>query len=115
MNRRSFFKVVTGFIAGIFATSGKKRSGTKLICGGKNGTLCPRCKFNTKWIDVRDYGFAFAESNQYHDDLEIAIKRVNINPKDDSKMIQEAIDLAKDGGTLHFAKGTYNIKRTITV
>ena len=83
MNRRNFFKVVTGFVAGIFAGSveGKKRSGTryispsssptsttmtstssncihiccvtdlndeKLVCYGKNGTLCPRCKFNCK-------------------------------------------------------------------
>ena len=75
MNRRNFFKVVTGFVAGIFATSveGKKRSGTryvspssnyihiccvadlndeKLVCYGKNGTLCPRCKFNCKSTDI---------------------------------------------------------------
>lgn len=47
MNRRNFFKVVTGFVAGIFATSAKSKPQPKaLTCGGKNGTLCPRCKFN---------------------------------------------------------------------
>lgn len=115
MNRRNFFKVVTGFVAGIFATSAKsepeyscsasmlghpsatntaepdsecgwnKRSGTK-YCGGKNGTLCPRCKFAA-------------------------------NPPcvDDSKMIQEAIDLARDGGVVYFPKGTYNLRYGIMV
>ncbi|MCK5016952.1 MAG: hypothetical protein KAS32_07750 [Candidatus Peribacteraceae bacterium] len=128
MNRRSFFKVVTGFVAGIFATSveGKKfntkdfggwhpkdgwqarkvsqdiygdpdilrkRSGTKYIgeCSGQNGTLCPRCKFNTKWIDVRAYS-----AN---------------GSKDDTTAIQEAIgSLGKDGGCIYLSEGTYNIK-----
>ena len=47
MNRRSFFKVVTGFVAGVVGASAKSNPQPKtLTCGGKNGTLCPRCKFN---------------------------------------------------------------------
>ena len=66
MNRRNFFKVVTGFVVGIFAAKKSKADVTifpteeqamkvsrdiygdpdKLYCRGKNGTLCPRCKFN---------------------------------------------------------------------
>lgn len=45
MNRRNFFKTVTGFIAGVFAAP-KSKAEDKLMCGGQNGTLCPRCKFN---------------------------------------------------------------------
>ena len=124
MNRRNFFKVVTGFVAGIFAGSveGKKRSGTryvspslsptsttttstssnyihiccvadlndeKLVCYGKNGILCLRCKFN----DVRDFG-----------------------ARDDTKLIQEAINLAEESGkVVYFPKGTYNLKYGIIV
>ena len=129
MNRRSFFKVVTGYVAGVFATSveGKKRPGTrlatqgdfqkalnevveeKLKCDGLNGTLCPRRKFSNYtydsccqwpiyckrkgWIDARVYG---------------------VTGYDDTKAIQEAIDLAKDGGAV-YPKGTYNIKSVIKV
>lgn len=60
MNRRNFFKTATGFIAGVFAGT---KSSEKDLCGGQNGTLCPRCKFNNKepepslletynWIDM---------------------------------------------------------------
>ena len=62
MNRRSFFKVVTGFVVGI-VTVGSAKEKPKLrdfdahlvlgddfdekdLCGGQSGTLCPRCKFN---------------------------------------------------------------------
>lgn len=73
MKRRDFFKVISGFVAGIFATSAiakekpkltvamlqkaKKELGAKnnqcewngrLKCGGQNGTLCSRCKYNRK-------------------------------------------------------------------
>ena len=44
MNRRNFFKTVTSFVAGVFAGSVKAKD--RLKCGGQNGTLCPRCKFN---------------------------------------------------------------------
>ena len=46
MNRRNFFKVVTGFIAGIFATSieGKKRPGTR-YCGEASTGIDP----NSEW------------------------------------------------------------------
>ena len=46
MNRRNFFKVVTGFVAGIFATSveGKKRSGTR-YCGETSTGIDP----NSEW------------------------------------------------------------------
>ena len=148
MNRRNFFKVVTGFVAGIFATSveGKRRSGTrycgeastsidpnsewakqkyltldeiikieealisdKLYCRGKNGTLCPRCKFNEcRWPE-------YCKLNRLR--VEAAVKAAN--PPyvlfDDSKTIQEAIDLAKDGGVVYFPKGTYNLKYGIIV
>ena len=42
MNRRNFFKVVTGFVAGIFASSveGKKRSGTR-YCGEDSTGINP--------------------------------------------------------------------------
>ena len=50
MNRRNFFKVVTGFVAGIFATNTVKAKPKALTCRGKSGTLCPRCKFNCKSI-----------------------------------------------------------------
>lgn len=46
MNRRNFFKVVTGFVAGVLIPKAKAKD--KLMCGGQNGTLCPRCKFNYK-------------------------------------------------------------------
>ena len=66
MNRRNFFKVITGFVAGVFAAKKSKADVTifpteeqarkvsqdiygdpdKLYCRGKNGTLCPKCKFN---------------------------------------------------------------------
>jgi len=42
MNRRSFFKAVTGFVAGMVASTKKSKD----LCGGQNGTLCPRCKYN---------------------------------------------------------------------
>ena len=91
MNRRNFFKVVTGFVAGAVATvMPKAKSKEKLICGGQNGTLCPRCKFNVKahptkgdWIDVRDFGATIGErlgckdcSNDciYFDDCLIELK-----------------------------------------
>lgn len=45
MNRRNFFKGVTGFIAGVLVAP-KAKAKDKLMCGGQNGTLCPRCKFN---------------------------------------------------------------------
>lgn len=45
MNRRNFFKAVTGFVAGIFTGSAKSEP-KALTCGGKNSTLFPRCKFN---------------------------------------------------------------------
>ena len=45
MNRRNFFKTVTGFVAGVFVAP-KAKAKDKLMCGGQNGTLCPRCKFN---------------------------------------------------------------------
>ena len=68
MNRRSFFKAVTGFVVGVFAAKKSKADVTifpteeqarkvsldiygdpdKLYCRGKNGTLCPRCSFNCK-------------------------------------------------------------------
>lgn len=63
MNRRNFFKAVTGFVAGVVATSAKakdkKDKKDKLECGGQNGTLCPRCKFNyptmsaKEWVDAQ--------------------------------------------------------------
>ena len=79
MNRRSFFKIVTGFLAGIFlpkakakdwdvevapydgrgnsdnveivfddglGNASKAKAEDKLMCGGQNGTLCPRCRYN---------------------------------------------------------------------
>jgi hypothetical protein len=46
MNRRNFFKAVTGFVAGVFASTAKSKEKPKDLCGGQNGTLCPRCKFN---------------------------------------------------------------------
>ena len=46
MNRRNFFKTVTGFIAGIFASTAKSKD----LCGGQNGVLYPRCKFNADKI-----------------------------------------------------------------
>ena len=46
MNRRNFFKVVTGFVAGIFASSveGKKCSGTR-YCGEASTGIDP----NSEW------------------------------------------------------------------
>ena len=46
MKRRDFFKVVTGFVAGIFAGSveGKKRSGTR-YCGEVSTSIDP----NSEW------------------------------------------------------------------
>lgn len=58
MNRRNFFKTVTGFIAGVCVSSTKTKAKNnlgfqcewngRLKCGGQNGTLCPRCKYNRK-------------------------------------------------------------------
>ena len=57
MNRRSFFKVVTGFVAGMVAVAiPKAKSKEKLLCYGQNGTLCQgcgrtRCSFNYPTLD----------------------------------------------------------------
>ena len=116
MNRRSFFKLVTGFVAGVFGVSAKPKSQPKtLTCGGKGGTLCPRCKFNCKVvsksgppgpteIDTMTMG---GYSNYIYI---CGVSDLN----DDTKVIQEAIDLAKDGGIVYFPKGTYNIKLAIS-
>ena len=134
MNRRSFFKAVTGFVVGIFATSAKSKEDFPipadplkdkfvlnhmhveewakqkyLTCGGKNGTLCPRCKFNDcRWPN-------YCKLNR----LRIEAAEKAANPPyvlfDDSKTIQEAIDLAKNGGVVYFPKGTYNLKYGIIV
>jgi hypothetical protein len=123
MNRRNFFKVVTGFVAGIFATSTKaeekpqltvamlKKVRDELVAAqkvsqdiyGDPDILCKRpgtryvCVPKSgppDWTDVRDFG-----------------------ANDDTEMIQEAIDLAaKDGGGIvYFPKGTYNLKYGIIV
>lgn len=47
MDRRSFFKKVGMALAGVFALPSKvKGNKPSLKCGGQNGTLCPRCKYN---------------------------------------------------------------------
>ena len=87
MKRRDFFKVVMGFVAGVFATSveGKKRSGTRLAT--KEEIVAAQKAANPPYILL-----------------------------DDSKMIQEVIDLAaKGGGVVYFPKGTYNLKYGIIV
>ena len=52
MNRRSFFKAVTGFVAGIFVSKveGSKRSGTRPASAKGD------------WIDVRDFGATIPKS-----------------------------------------------------
>ena len=93
MNRRNFFKVVTGFVAGIFATSAK--SEPKYSCSASaSGHPSAENSVEPKddWIDVQYFGV-----------------------RDNTKLIQEAIDLAKDGGVVYFPKGTYNLKYSIIV
>ena len=109
MNRRSFFKVVTGFVAGVFATSveGKKRSGTRYVCRPKSPpgpTEIPNMTMGTSsnnysvWINVRAYG---------------------ADPKgqvDSTKAIQAAVSRANHcGGIVYFPRGTYKIKSTFIV
>ena len=118
MNRRNFFKVVTGFVAGIFATSaeGKKRSGTR-YCGEASTGIDP----NSEWAKQKPLTLS---------DIIKAKKELKSGPpgpteipaiwsvwcQDDTKTIQEAIDLAaKDGGVVYFPKGTYNLKYGIIV
>lgn len=55
MNRRSFMKAVSGALAGVIALPSKVKDNQlapkakgALKCGGQNGSLCPRCKFNCK-------------------------------------------------------------------
>ncbi len=102
MNRRNFFKVVTGFTAGVYAAfiPNSKSIGASnglahlegekvdiLKCGGQNGTLCPRCKSNDcHWPN-------YCKLNQLR--IESAQK--------------------KDGGAIYFTKGTQNISETIVI
>ena len=55
MNRRNFFKVVTGFVAGIFAGSveGKKCSGTR-YCGEASTGIDP----NSEWAKQKSLSVA---------------------------------------------------------
>ena len=98
MNRRNFFKVVTGFVAGIFATSveGKKRSGTRYVSPSSSPTSTTTTSSTS------------TPSN--------CIYICNVSDlNDDTKAIQEAINLAKKGGVVYFPKGTYNLKYGIIV
>ena len=157
MNRRSFFKVVTGFVAGIFTTSveGKKRSGTRLLKFGPPGPtitfkqlsqeefdekyrlkpsdfMCDDIKGVQEAIDLQDQLLATIfgppKCEPCYDDCPHQVRCygrsrwtdahcTEIAGVDDTKVIQEAIDLAaKDGGgIIYFAKGAYNIKSTIKV
>ena len=98
MNRRSFFKVVTGFVAGIFATSGKKRSGTRpatkeeiILLQKKVYPMYKLDPNSEEWLDVKTYGGG--------------------GNCDETAAIQEAIDLAKDGGVVYFPDEIVDIIR----
>ena len=99
MNRRNFFKVVTGFVAGIFAGSVKSKEDFPI----------PADPLKDKFV------------LNHMQRLRIEAAEKAANPPyvlfDDSKTIQEAIDLAaKDGGGIvYFPKGTYNLKYGIIV
>ena len=103
MNRRNFFKVVTGFVAGIFVGSAKSEP-KALICSGKNGTLCPRCKFN------------YPEPSTTIDPNSEWAKQKPLTLDDLRKVKEEAINLAEESGkVVYFPKGTYNLKYGIIV
>ena len=115
MNRRSFFKVVTGFVAGIFATSGKKRSGTR-YCGESSTGIDP----NSEWAKQKCLTLdeicrrKRKVSQDIYGEPDMLYSR-NVW-YDDTKAIQEAIDLAKDNGRIvYLPKGTYNLKYGIIV
>lgn len=99
MNRRNFFKVVTGFVAGVFAMCAPKGKSklrdydAHLVLGDD--------------FDERD--LMRKVSQDIYGDPDMLVMR------DDTAMIQEAIDLAKDGGVVYFPKGTYNLKYGIMV
>ena len=86
MNRRSFFKVVTGFVVGIFAGSAKP----EYSCSASMS------------------GHPSAENSVEPESMTMGTSSSYIYTCD---AIQEAIDLAKDfrrGGIVYFPKGTYN-------
>lgn len=90
MNRRNFFKVVTGFVVGIFASSveGKKRSGIR-YCGEASTGIDP----NSEWAKQKPLT------------LDMLIK------------VKEELDAEFAGREkiMYFPKDTYNLRYGIMV
>ena len=98
MNRRNFFKVVTGFVAGIFATSAKA-----------DVTVFPTS--DSEWAKQKPL---YVPKSGPPGPTEIPAIWSVWYP-DDTKAIQEAINLAKNGGVVYFPKGTYNLRYAIEI
>ena len=147
MNRRSFFKVVTGFVAGIFATSAKSKEDfpipadplkDKFVLNHMHveefdekyrlkpsDFMCDDIKGVQEAIDLQDQLLAAIfgppKCEPCYDDCPHQVRCrwtdahcTEIAGVDDTKVIQEAIDLAKDGGFVYFPMRTYNIKSTFS-
>ena len=132
MKRRDFFKAVTGFVAGIFASSveGKKKTKLRdfdahLVLGDDfdeyDLTIGERLGCKDCFVGCEHFDECLAELKKrvavYDAEPKEWINVRTYGANDDTKKIQEAIDpAAKDGGEIvHFPKGTYNLKYGIII
>ena len=93
MNRRNFFKVVTGFVAGIFATSAKSNSPIIRSLMKVNPEVGAKRRSGTRYCGEASTG---------------------IDPNSEWAK-QKPLYVAKGGGIVYFPKGTYNLKYGIIV
>ena len=96
MNRRSFFKVVTGFVVGIFATSveGKKFSSScgPVICASTEKSVPPIELPNKSCILYRNWEYLF----DVEDWKELTIVRLTIGRRTVSRMEDKEIFWTND-------------------